>query len=112
MQFGVFKDFIYGHNIRYADISEGNMLRGVNRNVLVVRTDKNSRFESVYFVIKKGSAVERADIIKEANSIITRSDMTADGGRFGRRVIFGFLLGAASGGLTTMLIGLILTLFR
>ncbi len=92
--------------------SEGNMLKGVNRNVLVVRADKNSRFESVYFVMKKGNSAERADVIKEANRIITQSGMTVGSGKIGRRVIVGFLLGTVSGGFITVLVWLILTLIK
>ncbi len=49
------------------------MLKGINRNVIVVRTDAKSRFEAVYFVLKKGGAGERADIVREANKIISES---------------------------------------
>ena len=46
------------------------MLKGVNRNVIVVRGGRNSRFETVYFVVKKGIASGKEDIVKEANRII------------------------------------------
>ena len=46
------------------------MLKGVNRNVIVVRGGRNSRFETVYFVVKKGIASGKDDIVKEANRII------------------------------------------
>ncbi|MBE6577714.1 MAG: hypothetical protein E7653_06205 [Ruminococcaceae bacterium] len=49
------------------------MLKGINRNVIVVRTEPNSKFEAVYFVLRKGGASERADVVKEANKIINDS---------------------------------------
>ncbi|MBQ9112751.1 MAG: hypothetical protein IJY08_04135 [Clostridia bacterium] len=52
------------------------MLKGINRNVIVVRTDRKSRFEAVYFVLKKGGAADKADMVKEANRIISESGMT------------------------------------
>lgn len=46
------------------------MLKGINRNVMVVRPHSNSPFEAVYFVIKKDKGIYKTDMIKEANRII------------------------------------------
>ncbi len=46
------------------------MLRGTSRNVIVVKTDSESMFESAYFIMKKGSVAPRRDIVREANKII------------------------------------------
>ena len=79
------------------------MLKGINKNVIVVKTGSKSRFEAVYFVLKKGSASPKADIIKEANRII-RDSVTTERSRrvrLGARsvllAVLGALLGAAAG---------------
>ena len=52
------------------------MIRGVNRQVIVLRPDRDSAFETVYFMLKSGqqmpSAAER-DILREANKIISEN---------------------------------------
>ena len=79
------------------------MLKGINKNVIVVKTGAKSRFEAVYFVLKKGSASAKADIIKEANKIIRESVTTERSrrARLGARTvllaILGAILGAAVG---------------
>lgn len=49
------------------------MLKGVNRNVIMVKTDPKSRFEAVYFILKKDGAAHRTDVVREANRIIAES---------------------------------------
>ena len=79
------------------------MLKGINKNVIVVNTGAKSRFEAVYFVLKKGNANSKADIIKEANKIIRDSITTERScrARLGARTvliaIIGAVLGAAAG---------------
>ena len=53
------------------------MLKGVNRNVIVVRGDRSSRFEAVYMIMKKGTAATDTDILKEANRIVISSGMSS-----------------------------------
>ncbi|MBE6530919.1 MAG: hypothetical protein E7679_02350 [Ruminococcaceae bacterium] len=52
------------------------MIRGVNRQVIVLRPDRDSAFETVYFMLKseqqKPSAAEK-DILREANKIISEN---------------------------------------
>ncbi len=52
------------------------MIRGVNRQVIVLRPDRDSAFETVYFMLKseqqKPSVTER-DILREANKIISEN---------------------------------------
>lgn len=50
------------------------MLKGVNRSVLVVRTGKNSNFEAVYFMLRRGNTAEPQDIVREANKIIKQGE--------------------------------------
>jgi hypothetical protein len=73
------------------------MLKGVNRNVIVVKSDRNSRFEAVYFVMKKSGYGNRTDILKEANGIIGDSGMLERQRRFSTRgasIFLGTLIGA------------------
>lgn len=78
------------------------MLKGLNRSVIVVRTDRKSRFEAVYFVLKKGTVSDKGDIIKEANRIINESNSPAPARRKLRlgasllMILGGILIGALS----------------
>ena len=72
------------------------MLKGLNRNVIVVKADKNSSFETVYFVMKRNGRGSRADILKEANDIISDSGMLErreNGSRHGLKIFLGALIG-------------------
>ena len=86
------------------------MIRGVNRRVIVLRPDRGSAFETVYFMLKnepqKPSAAEK-DILREANKIISENypEKRSYGGKkrksFLRGVIIfmlGVLLGVALSG--------------
>ncbi len=75
------------------------MLKGINRNVIVVRTDANSKFEAVYFVLRKGGAQERADIVREANGIINDSGARRSVPRRRLRTVF-LVVGSAMLGAT------------
>ena len=76
------------------------MLKGTNRNVIVVRADKRSSFDTVYFVLKKGKVREGSDIIREANRIVHENDSSVyhSTSRFGKgRLLFlGVLVGAVA----------------
>ena len=77
------------------------MLKGTNRNVMVVHTNKDSRFEAVYFVLKKASDTYKTDIITEANRIISEGNSPRRK-RHGRLkltllILCSLLLGAAIG---------------
>ena len=76
--------------------TEGKMLKGLNRSVIVVRTDRKSRFEAVYFVLKKGAVSDKVDIIKEANRIISESSNQC---HTKRKANFGFSLLLILGGI-------------
>ena len=53
------------------------MLKATNRHVFVVKPDKSSRFEAVYFVMKKQHLSQHGheSIVAEANRIIQRSGL-------------------------------------
>ena len=74
------------------------MLKGVNRNVIVMRTDRSSRFEAIYFVVKRGHVRNKADVLKEASRIVEDSETLEKYGRVSGRgaiVFIGVLLGFA-----------------
>lgn len=74
------------------------MLKGINRNVIVVRSDRGSRFEAVYFVMKKGGGGDKSDMLKEANRIIGDSGMSERISRpssRGAMIFLGAIIGAA-----------------
>lgn len=84
------------------------MIRGVNRQVIVLRPDRSSAFETVYFMLRneQGKPAPRdKDMVREANKIISEnypeSGRRTDkkGGRFFKKsfpfvfgVIFGVLI--------------------
>ena len=78
------------------------MLKGLNRNVIVVKADKSSSFETVYFVMKRNGRGSRTDILKEANDIVSDSGMlerrentSRHGLKFFLGVLIGFLISSA-----------------
>lgn len=71
------------------------MLKGINRNVIVVKTDPKSRFEAVYFVLKRDGITNRADIVKEANKIIAESGAQSKASRPNARTVL-LMLGSAA----------------
>lgn len=73
------------------------MLKGTNRNVIVLRTDRGSRFEAAYFLLRRG---EGAGALGEAKALL----MAAEGEKKKRgRVpyilcaVVSFVLGIAAG---------------
>ena len=70
------------------------MIKGVNRNVIEVKADKKSRFERVYFVMKKNTLSDRSDMLKEANSIIGTSVSCNYFSSKGAYVLLGLLIGS------------------
>ncbi len=72
------------------------MVKGVNRNVIVMDTDKSSRFEKVYFIVKPRAGCVRADIIKEANAILRLKENDLVRRRSRIRGVLLFLAGAFS----------------
>ena len=78
------------------------MFKGVNRRVVMVRTERGSPFETVYMVLKRGVSLSESDILKEADRLISEGQ-AADRERSGRRKMpfwCVFALGALSGAAT------------
>ena len=84
------------------------MLKGINKNVIVVKGDKNSRFEAVYMVMKKDAA-RGDDILKEADRIISQSNVAEKTSKKLPRW-FVFLLGILGGGGAVGVVSIILAL--
>ena len=86
------------------------MLKGINKNVIVVNTDKGSKFEAVYFVLKKGAGTERGEILKEANRIISDSIVSKRGGKHKLKTALLYSLWAGIGAVVSASICLALLL--
>lgn len=56
---------------------EADMLKGINRNVIVVRGNGRSRFETVYFIMKKGFASEKKELADEVQRLISDSGLVS-----------------------------------
>lgn len=74
------------------------MLKGINRNIIVVRTPLTSRFEAAYFILKKGTRGDsREKLLEEANRMIAQGERRKPWKR--RRLVYAlwFALGAMIG---------------
>ena len=77
------------------------MLKGIQKNVMVVKLSGSSFFESAYFVIRRdGKEPKSGEMVREANRIIGECDMRGrSGSRMTRRwervmlVLYGVLGG-------------------
>ena len=76
------------------------MLKGLNRNVIVVKGNARSRFETVYFIMKKGASSAKKDLADEAQRLIADSELIrprskqrlSSSALFGLGVILGIFL--------------------
>ena len=46
------------------------MIKGAQKKMIVVKTGDSAIFEEAYFVLRRESAADEADMVKEANKII------------------------------------------
>lgn len=93
------------------------MLKGIQKKMIMVRTDHSSLFETAYFVLRNDSAPAATDknaMIREANRILAESAMSekkkhAKSGKHRQRLLslFFFLLGLCCGILPFALLRLI-----
>ena len=69
------------------------MIKGVNRSVIMVKTDKDSRFESAYFVLRPHAREEKGSggAILEAKDILHAGEIAGRGKRRFRRFALSFL---------------------
>ena len=90
-----------------------NMLRGVNKNVIVIKTDRDSRFETAYFVLRSnnGEVKGRGAAISEAKELIHAGEDTQGGVRRRGKILCGalcFALGVLLGAGGAILIQVLL----
>ena len=86
------------------------MLKGINRNVIIVRTPRSSGFEAAYFVLKREKRVQSEEkLIEEANKLIAKGERAKKKKRGVARAILWFALGTVLGaGGALLLCGIIL----
>lgn len=80
------------------------MIRGAQKNMIVIKTADSDLFEEAYFVLRREKTVKNRDIVAEANRIIEASGgqkRFSDTKKEIRTLLFAvgcFLCGALSGG--------------
>ena len=86
------------------------MLRGCQREMIVLQTRESPLFESAYFVLRRGGACvpREGEMLAEASRIIGEGSAYFTRRAKGRRMR-GFLLGALCGGALCALIFLLFT---
>ena len=94
------------------------MIKGSQRQIILIKGDESSLFESAYFVLRRGaeqSGARHDDMVREANRIIEKS-LPAGAARIKRRELFAgrlravtiFLGGTLLGGTAVALLSLLL----
>lgn len=55
------------------------MIRGINRQMIIIKTEKSSIFEAAYFLVRPDAAprASRDEMVSEANRIISDSNFSA-----------------------------------
>ena len=85
------------------------MLKGINRNIIVVRTPRTSRFEAAYFILKKEKKSEcKEKLLEEANRMIIRGERAKKKRARWIGSALWFLAGAALGAGTAIVISLLI----
>jgi hypothetical protein len=92
-------------------MEEGIMVKGAQKQMVVVKITDSAVFEEAYFVLRRGAANQRLDMISEAERIVESSGIRR-GKSHSRRpraallsALF-FVLGAIAGALFVALLGL------
>lgn len=86
------------------------MIKGVQKQLIQVQIPKNKYFETAYFVLRpdpRGAASAHAEMTKEANRILSESEMLRKRGgrpRGPRSRIFSFFCGVLLGAVTVALL--------
>ena len=76
------------------------MIKGAQKQMIVVRTGASKYFDEAYFVLKSGinpARGERTDILSEANRILQESESVRSGKKKTRSPWIWFCLGLAVG---------------
>ena len=80
------------------------MIRGAQKNMIVIKTADSDLFEEAYFVLRREKSVKNRDIVSEANRIIEASGeikRSSDVKKEMKTLFFAagcFFCGAVSGG--------------
>jgi hypothetical protein len=77
------------------------MIKGAQKQMIVVRTGRSPYFDEAYFVLRKEvrASLESRDILREANRILEESRFSSGHVvKKSRRGWLGFLVGLLSGG--------------
>lgn len=86
----------------------GEMIKGAQKRMIVVKTADSEIFEEAYFVLRKSNTGEGEDMVREANRIIEESGTRRKKSTSGRLLpvisVSCFLCGGLLGGLITGLI--------
>lgn len=80
------------------------MIKGAQRRMVIIKTEQSELFEQAYFVVRRDAAVERFDMVEEANRIIDSCGVNKkrcrDTRQIKKRIILAaccFVTGGASG---------------
>ena len=90
------------------------MIKGIQKQMVMVRLQKDAAFEAAYFVLRDGyEKKESEDIVREANEIAIRTSLSAGGAKRRQRqkrllyLLIPFLTGVAVGVLSLLLARLV-----
>ena len=88
------------------------MIKGAQKQLIVVRTGGNPYFDEAYFVLRReieSQKHKKSDILKEANRILEESTLSAQAPqkKKHRRVLLWFFAGLLCGGLISLLVFLL-----
>lgn len=89
------------------------MIKGAQKQMIVVRTGASRYFDEAYFVLRQGIDSDRSrepDLLSEAERILQESETRRAGKRGQRSSLLWFFVGAASGFLGALIVSVLLRL--
>jgi hypothetical protein len=88
---------------------EGGMIKGCQREIIVMKTQESKLFESAYFVLRRQNKIpEKCDMVAEANRLIGgRASAPCTPKRSGRGRLLLFLTGVLLGCGVGLLLGML-----
>ena len=82
------------------------MIKGAQKQLIVVRTQGNPYFDEAYFVLRREIEAQKhkkSDILKEANRILEEHTLVSAPKKKSKRFLWWFLAGLLCGGLGALL---------
>ena len=82
------------------------MIKGAQKQLIVVRTQGNPCFDEAYFVLRREIEAQKhkkSDILKEANRILEEHTLVSAPKKKSKRSLWWFLAGLLCGGLGALL---------